>query len=78
MSRSRNVHIVPSGNNWAVKVEGQSKPVSTHRTQANAIKAGRPVAIRNHGEEVIHRPNGQIRNSNSFGNDPCPPKDKVN
>lgn len=78
MSKRKNVHIVPLGNQWGVKVEGQQEPLSTHRTQANAIKAGRPIAIQNKSEEVIHRPNGQIRNSNSFGPDPCPPKDKVN
>lgn len=72
--KRKNVHVVPSGNNWVVKVEGQSKPVSTHRTQSAAIKAGKPVAVKNGSEEVIHRPNGQIRDSNSYGNDPCPPK----
>ena len=74
MSQRKNVHVVPQGNKWAVKVEGQAKPVSTHNTQANAIKAGRPVAVKNQSEEVIHRPNGQIRDSNSYGNDPHPPK----
>ncbi|WP_366055326.1 DUF2188 domain-containing protein [Gimesia sp.] len=27
-------------------------------------------------ELVIHRPNGQIRDSDSYANDPNPPKDK--
>lgn len=72
MSR-KNVHVVPMGNRWAVKVAGQAKPVSTHRTQASAITAGKPLAIKNQAEEVIHRPNGQIRDSNSYGNDPYPP-----
>jgi hypothetical protein len=29
----KNVHVVPSGNRWAVKPEGAEKPLSTHRTQ---------------------------------------------
>lgn len=70
----KNVHVVPAGNKWAVKVEGQKTPVSTHRTQADAIQAGKPIAQQNRAEEVIHRPNGQIRDSNSYGNDPYPPK----
>ena len=31
-------------------------------------------AIRERGEVVIHRPDGRIRDSNSYGNDPFPPK----
>ncbi len=27
-------------------------------------------------EEVIHGRDGKIQNKNSFGNDPCPPKDR--
>ncbi|NTU74289.1 DUF2188 domain-containing protein [Candidatus Roizmanbacteria bacterium] len=27
-------------------------------------------------ELVIHNQDGKISNKNSFGNDPCPPKDK--
>lgn len=71
----KNVHVVPSGNGWAVKTEGSAKPLSNHRTQQNALEAGRKVAQQNQGELVIHRPNGQIRDKDSFGNDPCPPKD---
>jgi hypothetical protein len=73
MSR-KNVHVVPQGNKWAVKPEG-SKPTSTHRTQGAAEEAGRQVAKRNEGELVIHRPNGQIRDKDSYGNDPNPPHD---
>jgi len=29
----RNIHVVPSGNRWAVKKEGINKPVSTHKNQ---------------------------------------------
>lgn len=71
----RNVHVVPSGNGWAVRQAGQQKPVSNHRTQSAAEDAGRRVARRNEGELVIHRPNGQIRDSDSYGNDSCPPRD---
>lgn len=71
----RNVHVVPNGNGWSVRQSGQSSPVSNHRTQDAAEAAGRPIARRNESELVIHRPNGQIRNSNSFGNDPNPPRD---
>lgn len=70
----KNIHVVPSGNKWAVEPEG-GKPISTHRTQGAAEDAGRKVAKEREGELVIHRPNGQIRDKDSYGNDPCPPKD---
>ena len=72
----RNVHIVPSGNGWDVRQAGQQKPVSHHRTQTAAENAGRPIARRNESELVIHRPNGQIRDADSYGKDPNPPKDR--
>ena len=72
----RNIHIVPNGNGWAVKREGQKQPISQHRSQENADKAGRPIARREGVEIVTHRPNGQIRDTDSFGRDTDPPKDK--
>lgn len=71
----KNVHVVPDGKGWSVKPEGAGKPLSKHRTQKAASEAGRKVAKQNQSELVIHRPNGQIRDKDSFGNDPCPPKD---
>jgi Uncharacterized protein conserved in bacteria (DUF2188) len=65
----KNIHVVPSGNRWAVKPEGAEKPLSTHRTQELATDAGKKVAQQNQSELVIHHP------KDSFGNDPCPPKD---
>jgi hypothetical protein len=72
----KNFHVVPSGNRWAVKLAGGSQAISMHQTQRAAADAGRKVAERNQSELVIHRPNGQIRDKDSFGNDPCPPADK--
>ena len=57
----KNVHVVPSGNKWAVKTEGSSQPLSTHQTQTTASQVGRRVAQQNQSELIIHRPNGQIR-----------------
>lgn len=72
----RNVHVVPNGTKWSVKQEGATKPDSNHRTQQAATDAGRKVAKANESELVIHRPDGRIRDKDSYGNDPCPPKDK--
>ena len=68
-------HVVPHDGEWAVRGAGNSRVTSTHRTQAEAIDAGRVIAGNQHSELVIHRPDGRIRDKDSFGNDPCPPRD---
>lgn len=71
-----NVHTVKNsqGSGWVNKVQG--KVTSHHRTQTTAAVAGRKQAQQNQAEHVIHRPTGQIREKNSYGNDPNPPKDQ--
>jgi len=71
----KNIHVVPQGKQWVVKPAG-GKPTSTHKTQGTAATKGRQAAQKNKSELVIHRPNGQIRDKDSFGNDPNPPKDQ--
>lgn len=70
------VHVVPNGNVWDVKIFGSHYPQSTHKTQAEAINSGRPLAQILQTELVIHRPDGTIRDKDSYGNDPNPPKDR--
>ena len=73
-----NPHVVPRGDQWAVQREGADRASSLHPTQADAIDAGRRIAQNERGELFIHRPNGQIRDRDSYGNDPFPPRDKKN
>lgn len=75
MPRNR-YHVVPQGNEWAVRREGADRATSLHETQGGAIQAGRGLAQNSASELVIHRPNGQIRDSDSYGHDPNPPKDR--
>jgi hypothetical protein len=72
----KNQHVVPRGDSWAVVGAGNSRATSLHPTQADAATAARDIARNQQSELFIHRPNGQIRDRNSYGNDPCPPKDK--
>ena len=73
---TNDIHVVPHGKEWAVRREGSDRVLSLHPTQAQAVEAGRPIARREHGELVTHRPDGQFRDSDSYGNDPNPPKDR--
>lgn len=72
----KNQHVVPYQNKWAVRGEGNEKVTSTHDTQAEAIQTAKQIAINQHSEVVIHRPDGTIRDKDNYGRDPCPPKDK--
>ena len=56
--------------------EGNRKVTSTHGTQAESIPEARKIAINQHSEVVIHRPDGTIRDKDSYGKNPCPPKGK--
>lgn len=71
---SKRIHVVPHASGWATRREGASRVGSTHDTQAAATAAARGIAIRERGEVIIHRPDGRIRDANSYGNDPYPPK----
>jgi hypothetical protein len=72
----QNQHVVPHGKDWAVRGAGNSRVTSTHSNQGKAVNAARDIAQRRNSEVVIHRPNGQIRDKDSFGKDPMPPKDR--
>jgi hypothetical protein len=72
----KNQHVVPHNNQWAVKGAGNDRATSVHSTQNQAIEHAREIARNQQSELLIHGKNGQIREKNSYGNDPCPPKDK--
>lgn len=77
MSKKQDIHVVPhKDGGWATKREGASRAGSRHPTQGSAIEQARATAIREKSEVVIHRPDGRIRDSDSYGNDPFPPRDK--
>jgi len=71
----KNVHIVKHEDGWAVKKEGNDRASSVHPTQQQAVDAGRDAAKTERSELVIHGRDGRIRDKDSYGNDPCPPRD---
>ena len=69
-----NQHVVPRGNGWAVKGEGNSRATALTNTKHEAIDRAREIS-RNQGTElVIHNRNGQISQKDSHGHDPYPPR----
>ncbi|WP_303774219.1 DUF2188 domain-containing protein [Anaerolinea thermophila] len=75
MANNRNVHVVPKGNQWAVKKEGNKRATSIHQRKEKAEKRGREEAKKEHSELIIHRKDGTIQGKDSYGYDPNPPKD---
>ncbi len=69
-------HVVKRPDGWAVLGAGNKRDTSHHRTQKDAIDAARQIAKNQESEVVIHRRDGKIRDKDSYGNDPCPPRDK--
>jgi hypothetical protein len=70
----KNQHVVPHSAGWAVKGAGNQKASSLHSTQRQAIEVARDIARTQGSEMFIHGENGRIRERNTYGNDPFPPK----
>ncbi len=75
---AKNIHVThrKDEDKWAVIGEGDSRASSLHDTQGDAIEAGRGIARNNKSELVIHDRQNLIRDKDSYGNDPYPPKDR--
>ena len=75
----KNQHVVPTGNGkWGVRGEKNERLTKITDTQDQAIDIAKGIAKNQSSEVVIHRPDGRIRDKDSYGNDPCPPKDQKN
>ncbi len=70
----KNQHVVPHKDGWAVKPAGAKKPTKVTPTQSEAIDIARNRARRQESELLIHNKKGRIRDRDSYGNDPFPPK----
>ncbi len=72
----KNQHVTPHPDGgWQVKGEGNEKATVVTTTKAEAVEKGREIAKNQGSELVIHGKDGKIQDKDSYGNDPCPPKD---
>jgi len=74
MTNKRNQHVVPHPDGWAIKGAGAERATRVVETQREAIDIARGIAQNQATEMLIHGENGRIRERNSYGNDPFPPK----
>ncbi len=76
MSRGKNQHVVPHKDKWAVQGAGNSRATKVFDTQKEAIKRAEDIARNEQSDTKVHGRDGKIRAGNSYGNDPCPPRDR--
>lgn len=69
-----NIHITKHEDGWQVKEAKTGQVFSVSSTQKEAIQFGTSIAKHGESEILIHGRDGKIRERNSFGNDPFPPK----
>jgi len=68
-------HVVTNpGGGWSVRKSGATRASRNFETQREAITYARSSARHSHGELYIHRTDGRIRERNSYGPDPYPPR----
>lgn len=71
--KSSAIHTVPSSEGgWDNKKDGRT--ISHYDLKREAVDAGRERAKRDQAEHVVHNKDGRISGSNSYGNDPFPPR----
>ena len=72
----KNQWVVPinGSGQWGVRGEGNERITSIHDTQREAIGRARGIAVNQQSELLIQGRDGQIRERNSYGDDPFPPK----
>ena len=70
----RGQHVVPRDGKWAVRKTGANRVTRSFETQREAIEAARDIARNQRTELYIHGRDGRIRERDSYGKDPFPPK----
>jgi hypothetical protein len=70
----RAVHTVPHGDRWANRRDGAKRVSRVFQTKAEAQQAGRRTALREQVEHLVHTRSGEVRERNSYGGDPSPPR----
>jgi hypothetical protein len=71
-----NYHVVYRDDKWVVERANADRASATFDNKVDAQARGRELAKASGGELRIHGKDGKIQDSDSYGNDPNPPKDK--
>ena len=75
--KKKNIHVTPhKDGGWQIKKGGAGRATKRTDTQKKAIKIATRIDKNQKTDTKIDGREGKIRGGNSYGNDPCPPKDK--
>ena len=73
--QNRAYHVVSSPDGgWAVLREGAERASKRFNTKEDAVRYARSICQGERVPLVVHRSDGTIREKNSYGNDPHPPR----
>jgi hypothetical protein len=64
------VEVHPLSDAWAVKVEGEGVPRSTHELKTEAVSSGKALAKALGVEFIVKNSDGRVAEKASYGNDP--------
>lgn len=73
MGKNQHVTKHPDGG-WQVKGEGNERASGRFETQSEAIDSAIETAKNQKSEMFVHGKDGRIRERNTYGKDPYPPK----
>lgn len=72
----KNQWVSPRDGRWGVHGEGNRKDTKLFDTQEAARNYARGIAINQRSEVIVQGVDGRIRSKDSYGKDPCPPRDR--
>ena len=78
MAKRKEIHVVPNSQRggWDTKRENAERASKHFNTKEKAISSAITQAKKIGAEMIPHNKDGKISNPNSYGGDPCPPRDK--
>lgn len=68
VARAQSFHLLPDGDSWVVRAEGDNDDISVHKTKRTALNSARGIAQANEPSHlVVHRADGTIQTSYAYG-----------
>ena len=68
-------HVVPDRRGgWSVRRAGADRATRVFSTKGDAVAYARDLAKKAGSELYVHAKDGAVRDKETYGNDPCPPR----
>lgn len=73
---NKDVHVSKTDKGHKVQSSNADRAAGYFGTQKEAIARAKEIASNKGSDVVVHGKDGKIVSKDSYGNDPCPPRDK--